>query len=290
MKSRLLAAALASAALLSGCASLDRPMGDISYSESNSRAYNLARAGGLYQARDRAVSADEYVVATSTVSDAFGTSLALSSSHGLGLSSGGAIGFGLASALLAPPGTMERSSAFFFVPADEADSRDEAVELVLALYLEALAGASDALALEPYRDNPGDDPRLRFQTNGREGAGMYLINPEIGCPAREEVERFRDMCLATLQIPIRPGSPTQAPLAIGGEGQVHAFTANHKTRYSRFVLSMPDEAAALRPLLAAQISARMPEWFFAYLAPSRKHGTPPMVFEQGEPQLFIVKK
>lgn len=269
---------------------MDRPTDDIGYSEDHSRAYNLARAGGLYQARDRAVSADEYAVATSTVSDAFSASLALSSSHGLGLSSGGGIGLGLASALLAAPGTMERSSAFFFVPAGEAETRDEAVELVLALYLEALAGASDTLALEPYRDSPGDDPGLRFQTNGREGAGMYLINPDVGCPSREEVERFQDMCLATLQIPLRSGSTTQAPLAIGGEGQVHAFTANHKTRYPRFVLNVPDEAASLRPLLAAQISARMPEWFFAYLAPSRKHGTPPMVYDQGEPQLFIVKK
>jgi outer membrane lipoprotein SlyB len=290
MKSRLLVAALASAALLSGCSSLDRPTGDINYSESNSRAYNLARAGGLYQARDRAVSADEYAVATSTVSDAFGASLALSSSHGLGLSSGGAIGLGLASALLAPPGTMERSSAFFFVPIEEAETRDEAVELVLSLYIEALAGASDALELEPHGDNPGDDPAVRFQRSGREGAGMFLINPEVGCPSREEVESFRDMCLASLQIPVRPRSPGQAPLAIGGEGQVHPFTATHKTRYPRFVLRVPDDAAALRPLLAAQISARMPEWFFAYLAPSRKHGTPPMVFEKGEPQLFIVKK
>lgn len=290
MKLRVLAATLASAALITGCASMARPSGDISYSEDNSRAFNLARAGGLYQARDRAVSADEYAVATSTVSDAFGTSLALSSSYGLGLSSGSAIGLGLASALLAPPGTMERSSAFFFVPADEADTREEAAELVLALYQDALAGASEALELEAYRENPEDDPHIRYETNGREAVAMFLVNPELGCPSREQVERFRDMCLATLQVPVRSGTTSQAPLAIGGEGQVHAFHANHKTRYPRFVLRMPDEAAALRPLLAAQISKRMPEWFFVYLSPSRKHGTPPMVFEQGEPRLFIVKR
>ena len=51
---------------------------------------------------------------------------------------------------------------------------------------------------------------------------------------------------------------------------------------------LPNEDATMEKLpLAVKTSEHMPEWFFLYLSP--EDDQPPMILEQGKPELFIKK-
>ncbi|MBE0401337.1 MULTISPECIES: hypothetical protein [Halomonadaceae] len=139
-----LASSLTALTFLAGCAGIPSvPMGDPNYSESNSRAYNLAMVGGLHEARDTKQGEDEYSSMMSDLSSDAGTARSLSSSAGFGLSGGASLGLGLASALLSGPGMMQLDRAFAFVPTSEANSPEHATEVIRNRFYEAVQSLTD---------------------------------------------------------------------------------------------------------------------------------------------------
>lgn len=269
------------ATTMAGCATTTK------YSADNSRAYNLAQAGGLYKARDTALGDDEYSSAMNNITNAFSDAALFNSSAGLGLSGGASLGLGLAGALFAAPGHMERDSAFAFVPIREAASREEANELLRDSFFTAVQEASADLGYDI--DYKGTD--LRHTTSlGRTGIGMVVVSEEDNCYGYDKANTADKMCIVTLQVPELSEKTLPAPQAIqtiNVQGQVYTYPATDHNKSMRFFFLPNDDATMAKLPLAVKISEHMPEWFFLYLAP--EDDQPPMILEQGKPELFIKK-
>ncbi len=256
------------------------------YSEDNSRAYNLAQAGGLHKARDTALGDDEYSSAMTNITNAFSDAALFNSSAGLGLSGGASLGLGLAGALFAAPGHMEQDSAFAFVPTSEAASREEANELLRDSFYQAVQQAAEELGYTI--EHEGNDLR-HPAAHGRTAMSIAVVDEENGCYGYERIKSGDDAkaygCYVSLQIPERGERTIAAPEASNVQGQVYSYPATDHQKSMRFFF-LPNEDATMAKLpLAVKISEHMPEWFFLYLSP--EDDQPPMILEKGEPELFI---
>lgn len=272
------------ATTMAGCATTTTT----TYSEDNSRAYNLAQAGGLYQARDTALGDEEYSSAMSNITNAFSDAALFNSSAGMGLSGGASLGLGLAGALFAAPGHMERDSAFAFVPTSEAASREKADELLRDSFFNAVQEAAAELGYTI--EHKGNDLR-HPAAHGRTAMSIAVVDEENGCYGYERIKSGNDAkaygCYVSLQIPERGERTLPAPEAVNVSGSVYTYPATDHKESMRFFF-LPNEDATMAKLpLAVKISEHMPEWFFLYLAP--EDDQPPMILEQGEPELFIKK-
>lgn len=258
------------------------------YSEDNSRAYNLAQAGGLYKARDTALGDEEYSSAMSNITNAFSDAALFNSSAGMGLSGGASLGLGLAGALFAAPGHMERDSAFAFVPTSEAASRDEADELLRDSFFNAVQEAAAELGYTV--EHTGNDLR-HPAAHGRTGMTFVVVEEEQGCYGYDRINGIEDAkefgCLVSLQIPDLSERTVPSPDAVNVAGEVYTYPATDHKKSMRFLFMPNDKATMPKVPLAVKISEHMPEWFFLYLAP--EDDQPPMILEQGEPELFIKK-
>lgn len=272
------------ATTMAGCATT----ATTKYSEDNSRAYNLAQAGGLYKARDTALGEEEYSSAMSNITNAFSDAALFNSSAGMGLSGGASLGLGLAGALFAAPGHMERDSAFAFVPTSEAASREEADELLRDSFFNAVQEAAAELGYTI--EHKGNDLR-HPAAHGRTAMGIAVVDEENGCYGYERIKSGNDAkaygCYVSLQIPERGERTLPAPEAVNVPGSVYTYPATDHKESMRFFFLPNEDATMAKVPLAVKISEHMPEWFFLYLAP--EDDQPPMILEQGEPELFIKK-
>lgn len=254
----------------------------------HSRAFNLAQAGNLWKAQDREVDQQDYTAAMTNLSDAFGTTLLVNSDFGIGLDWGASLGVGLLDFLTSPPDQLERDSAFFFVPVSQAPSWDEARALVFDHYRQAVEKAAEDLNLETQQQ---DDDNLHDASSNREGVGFVLVDEERGCPGYEtQVTSVQERCRAILEITRKKGYTAMAPLATGLNEEVHFFQASDFYRHSPFWVLLPESAELRQDAMAARISAHMPDWFYVYLARDREAERPAMIFERGEPHLFVVAR
>tara|TARA_R110002051_G_scaffold293196_2_gene358212 strand:+ start:62 stop:763 length:702 start_codon:yes stop_codon:yes gene_type:complete len=226
-KTLTLAASLTALTFLAGCAGAPSvPLGDRSYSESNSRAYNLAMAGGLREAKDTELGEDEYSTMMRDLSGGAGTALSLSSSAGFGLSGGASLGIGIASALLSGPGMMGRDSAFAFVPSTEANSPENATEVILSHFYGAVQNVADNSEFSMHHNDKYNNVRFSRQRNV---SAIYLVNEELGCPIPTEQHRSKDVCVFGLFTPHKAESLRATPLAASATSQYSYpyFADNH---------------------------------------------------------------
>ncbi|WP_286902675.1 hypothetical protein [Vreelandella sedimenti] len=273
------------AAILSGCSI--SPTYDQRFDpENHSRAYNLAQAGNLWKVQDRKVDQQDYTAAMANLSDAFGTTLLVNNDVALGLDWGTSLGIGLLDFLTSPPDQLKRDSAFFFVPTSQAPSSNEAQALVFDHYRLAVQQAAKELGLELQQH--GDD-NLHQASSNRQGVGFVLVDKNRGCPGYDtQVANANDRCRVILEITEKASHTSMAPLVTGLGENVHFYQASDHYRYSPFWVLLPDSAELNQEAITARISAHMPDWFYVYLAPDREAKRPAMVFERGEPHLFIM--
>lgn len=130
-----LTAIILAAGLASGCATTTN---NYQYKGDHSRAYNLAQAGGLYDARDYDIPRDQRDGVISKGWDVTGDALLFNSGHGLGLDWGKSLGLGLLTSAFAPKGVMERDSVFGWVPETKAGDAGEAWELMSNTLLDGI--------------------------------------------------------------------------------------------------------------------------------------------------------
>ena len=295
-KTLALAASFTAISLLAGCASTGAPsvpMGDRSYSESNSRAYNLAQAGGLREARDTELGAAEYSSMMSDLSGGASTALSLSSSAGFGLSGGTSLGLGLASALLSGPGMMQVDSAFAFVPSNAAANEKEASEVIKEHFYNAVheVALKNDFELEIFEQNMSV-PHGRY----RNIMGIGLINEDIGCIRDEQAQGSHELCYISILTPHKGSTLRETPKAVNHTttSSSYQYNASNSSHAISIILSLSDslkaqledEGAELARLrLLQDFSASMPEWFFIY--ESSKENTPPLILENGNIELFV---
>lgn len=297
-KTLVLAASFSAMSLLAGCASTGAPsvpVGDRSYSSDNSRAYNLAQAAGLHEARDTKLEAGEYGSMMSDLSGGAGTALSLSNSAGLGLSNGASLGLGLASALFAGPGMMGRDSAFAFVPENEASSPTDATQVIRGHFREAAQHAADNSQFELEVLEETLDLRLDRYRNMM---AFGLTNESLGCMSEANAKSGDDICGLSLYYPAQGSSLRDTPQAAQdvSSDQSYIFLASDSKYALRVVVKLTEElenqlgyedADILRNKLLALISEDMPEWFFIY--DSGDDTFPPRVFNKGSSELFVTQ-
>lgn len=280
------ASAIAMVSMLAGCAATSMSPADRRYSEDNSRAYNLAQAGGLVNARDTKLGEAEYQQLTADMARGMSDAAFFASPTGMGLSSGASIGLGLASSLFAPPGHMQRDSAFAFVPADEVASHAEAHELIRTHFKSAAIEAANRLGYEvEYTE------RLLNHVSVAKRIGMAIrfVDKDRGCYSAEDpdIPSAYHQCAVGLLIPPLNNRPVSAPKAIGGEGEVFQYPATNHNRSMRLTMGNGEAGNLEKHAIAQAISENMPDWFFIYLTYDDE--TPPMIFEKGKAELFITK-
>lgn len=295
-KTLALAASFTAISLLAGCASTGAPsvpVGDRSYSSDNSRAYNLAQAAGLHEARDTKLEAGEYGSMMSDLSGGAGTALSLSNSAGLGLSNGASLGLGLASALFAGPGMMGRDSAFAFVPENEASSPTDATQVIRGHFREAAQHAADNSQFDLEVLDEALDLRLDRYRNM---IALRFTNESLGCMTEANATSNNDICGAALYYPAQGSTLRETPLAARdvASGQSYIYLASD----SKYALQVyvkfsdrlenelgPEETNLLKNKLLSLISEDMPEWFFIY--DSGDETFPPRVLNKGSSELFV---
>lgn len=293
MKTRFaLLAGLTATALLSGCAY--KPSGDFRYDEDNSRAYNLAQAGGLHKARDTTLEEQEYKSMLSDMTNGAGIALSLSNSAGLGLSGGASLGIGIASALLSGPGMMERDSAFAFVPSTEASSPEDATDVIRNHFYAAVEGvADDTAGIAMHYNESERDIRYSRQRNL---SAIYLVDDDIGCPMPTEAHRGKDVCVFGLFTPHEAGELIETPKVVDTISAPHVYPYSAHDYANALLVTMKfsdetrailgDEAVELERLaILRKFSERMPDWFYLYLKGG--DNTPPMILVDGNPELFV---
>lgn len=281
------ASAFAVASLLAGCATTSTSTADRRYSEDNSRAYNLAQAGGLRDARDTALGDAEYSALGRDLGRGVGDAAFFASPTGLGLSSGASIGLGLASSLLSAPGHMQRDSAFAFVPANEVRNHTEAHELIRHHFKSA---AVEAARSQGYEAEYSESLLDYTSTAKRIGMSIRYVDRDRGCYSSEDTDApsVRHQCLVSLLVPPLNNNPVSAPKALGENGMVYEYPATDHNRSMRLTFSNGEEGSLERHAIAKAISEKMPEWFFIYL--TSDDNNPPMIFEKGTPELFVTRK
>lgn len=288
---------IAAFSLLAGCAGVPSvPMGDRSYSEDNSRAYNLARAGGLREARDTKLGANEYSTVMGDMAGGAGTALALNSSAGFGLNGGASLGIGLASALLSGPGMMGYDSAFAFVPEREADSPVDAKEVIRDHFISAgqVAASENGFTLEVVPE--ALDARLN---SSRNMLALGLVNEEIGCLSNDKASSGSEICSVGIIYPPQSQSLRETPyVAKGNAGtRSYPFYADKRTNSLQVVAKLSDELKAslgqeeaeqLRLGIMTSLSNTMPGWFYIY--EKGRDTLPPMILNEGKAELFITQE
>jgi hypothetical protein len=259
------------------------------FQKDHSRAYNLAQAAGLYDAKDYTLPKDQRDGLISDSWEATSNTLLFHSSHGLGLNWGSSIGLGVASLLLAPKGVMERDSVFGWVPVSQADNPEKAREVMsetLVAGIETALSRAEITYKVDYRNTPQSVLFTHYVFSQ-----VRIIAPEQGCPSWEESGRMIEKtCYFYIAVFSPEKTPRPIPEFIIRNQNGYAFFANDPGEYSAILVNLPEGAQLDKTRLLATISRELPEWVFIFVASTKQADgrySAPLVLEQGKPNFFI---
>lgn len=273
--------------LASGCATTTN---SYQYNEEHSRAYNLAKAGGLYDARDYDIPKDQRSSVISKGQNVTSDTLLFNSGRGLGLDWGKSLGLGLLTSAFAPKGVMERDSVFGWVPDTLASDAGEAWELMSNTLLDGIQKSLQQANVEFTVDNRNVHQKLPLVSEYILSS-LRIIAPEHGCPDWQEAGQSYDKSCSISTIVY---APTKAPRPIPAfitPGQAgYGFYADHKAEYSRIKVNTPKASNLDKNQLLAGISRELPSWAFIFVASQKLDTgsyTAPVLLTAGKAELFI---
>lgn len=275
------------AGLASGCATTSNSN---QYKEEHSRAYNLAKAGGLYDAKDYDIPNDQRDSVISKGGEVMGDTLLFNSGHGLGLDWSKSLGLGLLTRTFAPKGVMERNSVFGWVPETQASNAGEAWELMSNTLLNGIEKFLQQSNVEYIVDNRNLHQKLPLLSEYILSS-VRIIAPEHGCPDWESTNKnYEQSCYvaATVYAPTKTAQKIPDFVLPGQNG--YSFYADDKTDYSRIKVNIPKGSNLDRNRLFAGISRELPSWAFIFVASQKLDTgdyTAPVILNTGKAELFI---
>ncbi|NAX21116.1 hypothetical protein CAG65_07920 [Vibrio sp. V39_P1S14PM300] len=282
-----LTAIILAAGLASGCATTTN---SYQYKENHSLAYNLAKAGGLYDARDYDIPRDQRDGVISKGWDVTGDALLFNSGHGLGLDWGKSLGLGLLTSAFAPKGVMERDSVFGWVPETQAGDAREAWELMSSTLLDGIEKTLRQANVKYVVDNRNlhqDFPLMSEYIF----SSVRIVDTEHGCPDWESANRDYDQsCYVATTVYAPTKAPRKAPDFVAGEQSGYGFYADDETDYSRIKVNIPKGSSLDKNQLLAGISRELPSWAFIFVASQKLDTggyTAPVILTAGKAELFI---
>ncbi|MCX2835179.1 hypothetical protein [Microbulbifer thermotolerans] len=282
-----LTAIILSVGLASGCATM---ISNYQYKEDHSRAYNLAKAGGLYDAKDYDIPRDQRDGIISKGWDIAGDTLLFNSRHGLGLGLNKSLGLGLLSSAIAPKGVMERDSVFGWIPETQAGDAEEAWELMSNTLLDGIEKSLQKVNVTYDITNKNLHRKILFIPESI-FSSVQIISPEQGCPGWEESGRdLKKTCYVTTSVYAPTKEPRKVPDFVMPGTNGYAFYADDETEYARIKVNLPNSSSLDRNQLLAGISRELPSWVFIFVASQKLDAggyTAPVVLSEGRAELFI---
>ncbi|ELF6482491.1 hypothetical protein ACOIPL_004162 [Vibrio fluvialis] len=278
--------ALSLAGLMAGCASTVNN----TYQTNHSRAYNLARAGGLYDAKDYSISKAQRESLISQGWDASGSALLFNSSKGLGLGWNQSLGFGLATTLFKPKGVMERDSLFGWVPESLASTPEQARQVMSEKALSATEAGLKQTQLNFEIGNRHLHLNVPF-VGDYLYSSVQIIAPNQGCPTWEEAGKdLKQTCQISITVYSPADSSQAVPDFVLPQQTGYVFSANDSSDYSRLNVELPKRAKISKVQILSAISQHLPPWIFVFTASEKQENgkySAPIVWDQGKAQLFV---
>lgn len=263
------------AGLLTGCVS------NPSYQQNHSRAYNIARAGGLVTGiKDQEVPKESYNVFTDSGATDVAYVLAGYSAP-VGVFSNWQTGaLNLLSSLLEPDKHGARNSMLAWMPANMASSPKDAQEKMFSHV---------KISVEKALSSLGAEYALMYS---KDGVFVYhFYNPEWDCQTWVlGKSKSSEMCSVHIAI--------FGPRKIVGpdyiySGEAYAFEAGHGYKYNKIEVRSGLSKKMPQQIIYARISENLPEWSFLYLAPNKvalETGEKvkfPYMLNKGKPEFFV---
>jgi hypothetical protein len=277
IKYSLVAWALLSVSLLSGCASTT---GITEYHDDHSRAWNLTHSVGMTKLKDSTVPRDQIPNAILGALDTGIDVWYFMDSQMLNMDFGNALGLGLIGMISRPKDHGERSSIVAWIPQDSVESREVAHLWLGDKLRDATTKAMEALEIEGGVAFHNREKKVPFSAAYYETkiTGMKKDGTECGAYIRtysdiiSELQPLPDFLAKDTQgYQVYAGDPAKYPRA-----QIYCF-GDSLDQYVEFT---------------AEISKNLPETVFLYtrLIKYDDNHVPPMVYDHGKALFFLVGK
>ena len=275
-KSALLAGALLSVSLLSGCASTSIT----EYHDDHSRAWNLTHSVGMTKLKDSTVPRDQI---PSAILDTLGTGVDVwyfMDSQMLNMDFGNALGLGLIGMISRPKEHGERSSIVAWIPEDSVKSKDVAHLWLGDELRDATLKAMETLEIKGEVEFHNREKKVLFSAAYYET--LITGKKEDGTECGAYTKTYPDI-ISELQ-------PLPDFLAKNTQGyQVYAGDA---AKYPSFQVYCYSDSLEQYVEFTAEISKNLPETVFLYtrLIKYDDNHVPPMVYDHGKALFFLVEK
>lgn len=271
------------ALLGTGCATTS----NYTYQDYRSEAFNIARAGGLYQdIKDTEVPADSIGSLTETMLKVGFVGSGYMKPE-LGFSNWQTMGLNLFAEATVPDSHGQRNSVMAWMPESAASSTKSAQRVLVD---QMMAGIQAALESMGATHEILQDQELYRGTE----VTILFVKDSWNCP-KWAPGKLSSTCRVRFRIQ-RPTLQNVPSFTASSDGQHYAFTSGHRRHYNRVSLRISDESRVPQDELYATISKHLPEWVYLYLAP----GTTiiqtgeriefPYILNQGEAKLFVIPK
>ncbi|MBE4578250.1 hypothetical protein BOO30_11025 [Vibrio navarrensis] len=266
--------------IMTGCASTSQP---VSYDESHSRAYNIAQAGGLYEVKDKYVPRENYE-SLQFIGDSATNALLFNSSIGTGLDLTTSLGLGVLMSAIELPGNSSRDSFIAWMPVEEAQTREEARDLLMNEYQKSIKSV-----FSDIKAQYGVIRELDKLFDARVSQ-YYFYSDELNCPKFDEREPNKKLCSVGIAafLPVVKESPM---FVLNGD-RSYAFLSNSKSDYNRINIYLPEDSKIKKDDLLSLISEKLPYKSYIYvssgeLAFGESKVKANYLLDNGEPLLFI---
>jgi hypothetical protein len=271
---------MAAAILFTGCASImDR---QFAYQHDHSKAYNVARAGDLFEGiKDTAVPIGQSQALSNAVLTT-GYAGANFLNPQLGMSNWTIGGLSLLDSFLAPDSHSERNSLLAWMPIDMADSDEEAQAVMLEAVKQSSIAALGQLGIEN---------KSIYSTE--EFVSIDILNESWGCyDFKAYKERGANRCRIKIYI-FEPFKHKTPDFVSESRDEIWKFRANHKYDYNRIHFDIDEGSDVPTDQIYQQISKLLPSWAYLYVAPRKIKNdgktdyTFPYILNEGEINLFV---
>lgn len=265
--------------MLYGCSTTPR-----TYSDSQSEAYNIVRAGGLYEdIQDTEVPADQVGSVTESMLKVGFISSGFMKPQ-LGMTSFQTGGLHLLTELFEPDTHGERNSLMAWMPTSAAKTEEEAQTKLLDQINASMIAAFDEL-------NIGH--RLILRQEGF--ISMQFIKDEWNCPLSVKGRRTKleDMCRVRIRV-YEPDVELSPAYIAGAEEARYVFDAGHDYKFHWLNVVKSKNGQVPEDQVYTAISKKLPDWVYLYLAPgkvTKADGKPikyPYVLHKGDTKFFVV--
>jgi hypothetical protein len=264
------------AATLAGCAATPR-----TYDQDQSRALNLARAGGIYDqdlrdSPDGTTSYRRSLIGRALDITRLATSLDAPLRHLSGVQT---LAFNATDIMSTPDKPSARPSLIGWMPKSVASDENQAYEKYVEAVDTAIEAVAGDMSLAASKLNDVKVPEI----DGRPLMLWSIESEHYGCGAGECIIAYN----------IRQPYEWKTPAFVhGGELESYNIPANHPEKYSRFIFRQSGDTADF-PMdeFYRAISEELPPWMVMYFPPNTvfQEGSAisyPVIYEQGNQLMF----